>query len=152
MRVLFFSFPYESAPGGGERYTEQTAEGLIAGGHRVTLVSSSRALLGTFYRRGWGAVPLWGGIEPVTAATVALFAATSPIFAVLLGVVLAWSRFFRDGRVLVCLSLTDKLLATLPARLVGMRVIWMEHLVAGRSLIQNPFRRCMRRSRASRSS
>src|SRR5690349_2471539 len=137
MRILFFSFPYESAPGGGERYTEQTAEGLIAGGHRVTLVSSSRALLGTFYRRDWGAFPLWGGIEPVTAATVAMFAVTSPIFAVLLGVVLTWFRFFRGGRVLVCLSLTDKLLATLPARLLGLRVIWMEHLVAGRSLLQN---------------
>jgi len=140
MRVLFFSFPYESAPGGGERYTEQTAEGLIAGGRGVALVSSSRALLGTFLRRGWSAFPLWGGVEPVSKITAAIFPLTVPFFLPLLALTLAWFRFRGGARVLVCLSLTDKLLATLPARLLGMRVIWMEHLVAGRSLTQNPFR------------
>lgn len=140
MRVLFFSFPYESAPGGGERYTEQTAEGLLAGGHEVTLVSSSRAMLGLFFGRGWSAFPLWGGIEPVSKVSAAIFPLTVPFFLPLLALTLAWFRFRADARVLICLSLTDKLLATLPARLLGMRVIWMEHLVAGRSLTQNPFR------------
>lgn len=139
MRILFFSFPYESAPGGGERYTEQTAEGLIAGGHGVTLVSSSRALLGTFLRRGWSVLPLWGGVEPVSKISAAVFPLTVPVFLPLLALTLAWLRS-RGARLLICLSLTDKLLATVPARLLGMRVIWMEHLVAGRSLTQNPFR------------
>lgn len=139
-RVLFFSFPFESAPGGGERYTEQTADGLIAAGHRVTLVSSSRALLGLFFARGWSAFPLWGGVEPVSKAAAAVFPLTAPVFLPLLALTLAWYRS-RGTRVLVCLSLTDKLLATAPARLLGMRVVWMEHLVAGRSLTQNPFRR-----------
>ena len=139
MRILFFSFPYESAQGGGERYTERTVEGLIAAGRDVTLVSSSRALLGTFFARGWNAFPLWGGVEPVTKATAALFPLTVPFFLPLLALTLAWFRL-RGARVLVCLSLTDKLLATLPARALGMRVLWMEHLVAGRSLTQNPFR------------
>jgi len=141
MRVLFFSFPYESAPGGGERYTERTAEGLLSAGHDVTLVSSSRALLGTFLARGWDAIPLWGGVEPVTKVSAAVFPLTVPFFLPLLTLVLAWYRFRQGARVVVCLSLTDKLLATLPARLLGMRVIWMEHLVAGRSLTQNPFRK-----------
>jgi len=140
MRVLFFSFPYESAPGGGERYTERTAEGLIAAGHPVTLVTSSRALLGIFFSRGWSVFPLWGGVEPVSKASAAVFPLTAPFFLPLLALTLAWYRF-RGARMLVCLSLTDKLLATVPARLLGMRVVWMEHLVAGRSLTQNPFRR-----------
>lgn len=139
-RVLFFSFPYESAAGGGERYTEQTAEGLLRAGHGVTLVSSSRALLRTFAARSWDAVPLWGGVEPVTKAAAAGFPLTAPVFAALLTAALAWFRLVRGARTLVCLSLTDKLLATLPARLLGMRVLWMEHLVAGRSLTKNPFR------------
>lgn len=141
MRILFFSFPFESAPGGGERYTEQTVDGLIAGGHSVTLVSSSRALLGLFRARGWRAIPLWGGVEPVSKAAAMIFPLTAPLFLPLLSVTLAWFRFRRGVRVLVCLSLTDKLLATLPARALGLRVVWMEHLVAGRSLLQNPFRR-----------
>lgn len=140
MRVLFFSFPYESAPGGGERYTEQTADGLIAGGFHVTLISSSRAMLGIFFSRNWSAFPLWGGVEPVSKLTAAIFPLTVPFFLPLLALALAWFRFRGGARVLVCLSLTDKLLATLPARLLGMRVVWMEHLVAGRSLTQNPFR------------
>lgn len=140
MRVLFFSFPYESAPGGGERYTERTVEGLIEAGREVTLVSSSRALLGTFFARGWSAFPLWGGVEPVSKVSASVFPLTVPFFLPLLALTLAWFRF-RGARVLVCLSLTDKLLATATARLLGMRVVWMEHLVAGRSLTQNPFRR-----------
>lgn len=140
MRVLFFSFPYESAPGGGERYTEQTVEGLTAAGHEATLVSSSRAMLGTFFRRGWSAIPLWGGVEPVTKATAAVFPLTAPVFLPLLALALSWFRFRRGARVLVCLSLTDKLLATFPAWILGYRVVWMEHLVAGRSLLQNPYR------------
>jgi len=141
MRILFFSFPYESAPGGGERYTEETVEGFAEAGHAVTLVSSSRALLRVFDRRGWDALPLWGGVEPVSKASAAIFPLTVPFFLPLLACVLAWFRFRRGTRALVCLSLTEKLLATAPARLLGMRVIWMEHLVAGRSLTQNPFRR-----------
>lgn len=140
MRILFFSFPYESAPGGGERYTEQTVEGLVKNGHAVTLVSSSRAMLKGFSARGWEALPLWGGVEPVSKASAAVFPLTMPFFLPLLVCVLAWFRFRRGARVFVCLSLTEKLLATLPARLFGMRVIWMEHLVAGRSLLRNPFR------------
>lgn len=140
MRVVFFSFPFESAPGGGERYAERTVEGLRAAGVRATLVSSSRALLGLFFSRGWSAVPLWGGIEPVSKVAAAVFPLTAPFFLPLLALVLAWFRFRAGARTLVCLSLTDKLLATGTARLLGMRVIWMEHLVAGRSLLENPFR------------
>jgi glycosyltransferase involved in cell wall biosynthesis len=140
MRVLFLSFPYESAPGGGERYAERTVEGLRAAGRRATLVSSSRALLGLFLARGWSAYPLWGGIEPVSKVAAAVFPLTAPFFLPLLALVLAWARFAAGARTLVCLSLTDKLLATGVARLLGMRVIWMEHLVAGRSLLMNPFR------------
>lgn len=140
MRILFFSFPYESAPGGGERYTQQTVEGLVEDGQAVTLISSSRALLRIFGERGWEALPLWGGIEPVSKAAVILFPLTLPFFLSLIACVLLWFRFRRGARAVVCLSLTEKLLATLPARMLGMRVIWMEHLVAGRSLLQNPFR------------
>ncbi len=140
MRILFFSFPYESAPGGGERYTEQTVEGLTGNGDTVTLVSSSRALLRTFAARGWQALPIWGGVEPVSKVSVAVFPLTVPFFFPLLSFILIWFRSRLGAQALVCLSLTEKLLATLPARLLGMRVIWVEHLLAGRSLIQNPFR------------
>lgn len=139
MRILVLSFPYESAEGGGERYLEQVVDGL-RDGCRFTLVSSSRTLLKLFHSRGWSHLPLWGGFEPVTGPTVVLFLLTLPLFLPIQIVLLAYARFHDGVRTLLCLSMTDKLLATLPARLLGMRVIWMEHLVPGRSLLRNPLR------------
>ncbi len=138
--ILFFSFPYASSRGGGERYTEQTVEGLLRAGGDVTLVSSSEALLSAFVSKKWKVVPLWLGVEPVTAWSAAIF----PLFAIvawpILFFLLAWFRWAKGVRTIVCLSMIDKLLATPIARLFGLRVVWMEHLVAGRSLRLNPFR------------
>ena len=139
MHTLILSFPYESAPGGGERYLEQTVEGLLAQDRSFTLVSSSRALLDVFRRRSWDHLPLWLGIEPVTPFTAAIFPLTVPFFLPLVIGVLALARVFSGTRTVLCLSLGDKLLATVPARLLGMRVVWMEHLIPGRSLAQNPY-------------
>lgn len=139
MRVLILSFPYASAAGGGERYAEQLVEGLYRKGFHFSLVSSSRALLDAFRRRKWDARPLWCGVEPVTKAAVLLMPFTVLFQLAIMLVVL--TRFRLAGtRVVVCLSLTDKLVATPVARLLGMRVVWMEHLVPGRSLTMNPYR------------
>lgn len=139
MHTLIFSFPHDSAPGGGERYAERLVEGLAPRNHRFTLVSSSRALLGVFMRRGWASKPFWGGIEPVSKFSILLFPLTLPLFLPMQVAILSWYRL-RGVRALICLSLTDKLLATVPARLLGLRVIWVEHLVPGRSLTLNPYR------------
>jgi glycosyltransferase involved in cell wall biosynthesis len=139
-RTLIFSFPFASAMGGGERYLERLVAGLSPRGFDFTLVSSSRALLTTFWRHGWEARPIWGGIEPVSKSALGLFLITLPFFLPIHLGILAYFRIFRGARRLICLSLTDKLLATAPARIFGLKVIWLEHLIPGRSLIQNPYR------------
>jgi glycosyltransferase involved in cell wall biosynthesis len=139
MRILVLSFPIESALGGGERYLEQVVEDL-GDGYRFTLVSSSRALLRVFHARGWPHFALWGGIEPVSWVAFPLFLLTLPLFLPLQIPILLAGRL-GGARTLLCLSLADKLLATLPARLLGMRVLWMEHLVPGRPIRENPLRR-----------
>lgn len=138
-RTLILSFPIESSPGGGERYLEQVVAGLRKK-RRFALVSSSRALLKVFHARGWEHLPLWGGIEPVSRISFPLFLLTIPLFLPIQLAVLAYARFHDDARSMLCLSMTDKLLATLPARLLGMRVLWLEHLVAGPALLRNPLR------------
>lgn len=140
MRILFLSFPYASARGGGERYTEQAIEGLKRAGHECLIVTSSEAMLDTCRKRGWHAFSSWCGIEPVTALSALLFPLTIAFFAPFLLLLLAWFRFSHQVKAVVCLSLTEKLLATPIARFFGMRVFWTEHLVAGRSLLLNPFR------------
>ncbi|MFA5854319.1 MAG: glycosyltransferase family 4 protein [Patescibacteria group bacterium] len=140
MRILFLSFPYASTQGGGERYTEQTVEGLKRAGHDVLLVSSSEALLAMFKKHGWRAYSAWCGVEPVTMLSALLFPLTIVFFTPFVFLLLAWFRFVHRTEAVVCLSLTEKLLATPIAKLFGMRVVWTEHLVAGRSLRLNPFR------------
>ena len=140
MRVLFLSFPYTSSHGGGERYTEQAVEGLLRTGHEATLVSSSNALLATFKARGWKMTALWCGLEPMTPFAALVFPLTALIAMPMLFLLLAWFRYARGTKAIVCLSFIEKLIATPIARLFGMRVIWTEHLVAGRSLRLNPYR------------
>ena len=140
MRILFLSFPYASTQGGGERYTEQAVDGLKGAGHDVALVASSEALLATFKKHGWRAYAAWCGVEPVTPISALLFPLTIIVFTPFFLLLLAWFRLAHGTKAVVCLSFTEKLLATPIARLLGMRVIWTEHLVAGRSLLLNPFR------------
>lgn len=139
MRVLVLSHPYTSAYGGGERYLEALIEGLKPRGFEFELVSSSAPLLNIFQRNNFIARRLPIGPEPVSKWALPIFILLSPILLVLMSIVLFQSRH-SGFRTAVCLSLTDKLLATLPARLLKIRVIWIEHLVPGRSLALNPLR------------
>ena len=53
---------------------------------------------------------------------------------------LIYYRWFKKVRILYCLSLTEKILATLPARIIGLKVIWVEHFTFERWLIKNPLK------------
>ncbi len=138
-RTLVLSFPYASAMGGGERYLERLVEGLAPRGRTFDLVSSSKALLRLFISRRWEAHPFWPAIEPVSKLAIILF----PVFALIAAplfffIILSAKRRGTDS--VICLSLTDKLLATVPARLFGLRIVWLEHLMPGRSIVLNPYR------------
>lgn len=138
--VLILSFPYASAMGGGERYTETLVRGLKERGWNFTLVSSSAALHRVFRENGWPRHEVRLGPEPVAKWSAALFPLTALFSSLALLGILLWFRFARRTRVVVCLSLTEKLLATGLARALGMKAVWVEHLLPGRSLLKNPFR------------
>lgn len=138
-RVLILSFPHSSSMGGGERYTEDMVRGLKDRGIDFTLVSSSKALLSVFKKNAWPFHGVFGGFEPTTYLNVPLFMLTAPIFMLLQAGVLLWFRFARKCHTVICLSPTDKLIATPLADALKMRVVWMEHLLPGRAIRRNPF-------------
>ncbi len=140
MSILILKFPYSSQFGGGEKHTINLVESLRERGYKFYLVSSCRVLLEEFKKRKWSAVKLWAGKEPVTEAWVFLFLLLSPIIFLELFFVLLYYRIFKKTKVLYCLSLTDKIIATPLARIFGMKVVWVEHTSIGRWLKLNPWR------------
>lgn len=138
--VLIFKFPYQSRYGGGERHTLELVQSLREFDFSFSLVSSCTALLTEFARRQWPAKKVWAAPEPVAKWSILLF----PLFAIpmwfeLVGI-LVYFRFKYHTRILYCLSLTEKILATLPARALGIKVVWVEHVGFDRWLTLNPLR------------
>lgn len=101
---------------------------------------SCRVLLKEFRARRWLAMRWWAGPEPVSRWTLLLWPFTAPLAGLSLLGLLLWYRLRHGVRTLYCLSLTEKILGTIPARLCGMRVIWIEHVTCERWLSQNPLR------------
>lgn len=138
--ILIFKFPYSSLFGGGERHTLSLVEGLQAKGFNFYLVSSCPVLLREFKARRWPVKKKWAGIEPVSKAALLLWLFTAPFVFINLCLTLLYYRFWKRASILYCLSLTEKVLATLPARLLGLRVFWVEHVTVERWLAKNPLK------------
>ncbi|MBU1177797.1 glycosyltransferase family 4 protein [Patescibacteria group bacterium] len=140
MNILILKFPHNSALGGGELHTWQLFSALEKRGHKFYLASTCSVLLPEFIKRQWPTQKVWLGREPVSISGLIIFTLLSPY--------LCWRLFFlllkyktkHQTNKLYCLSLTEKLLATIPAKLLGYSVFWMEHLRIERWLRQNPYR------------
>ncbi|MFA6392130.1 MAG: glycosyltransferase family 4 protein [Patescibacteria group bacterium] len=140
--ILILKFPFSSLFGGGEKHTISLVEGLSQKGFSFFLVSSCPVLLKEFKRRDWYGKKIWAPKEPVSKASIVLFPFLAPFFFIRLIILLTSFRFRKKVRIVYCLSLTEKILITLPARLLGMKVVWMEHVSPDRWLTMNPFRIC----------
>ncbi len=138
--VLIFKFPYSSLFGGGEQHTLMLVNGLLHKGFNFYLVSSCKVLLHEFEKRHWPAKKAWGGTEPVSKGNILLWPLVAPFAFINLSLKLIYYKLSKKVDILYCLSLGEKILATLPARMLGMKVIWTEHLTVERWLSSNPLK------------
>lgn len=138
--MLIFKFPYASQYGGGEKHTLDVCDAVYGRGGRVFFVGSCSVLLQEFHKRGWPARKWYAGKEPVALWSLLVFPITA-IFAWLgmLCILVAY-RLHQKTTIVYCLTLTEKVLITPWARLLGMKVIWAEHVTPGRWLRLNPLR------------
>lgn len=127
-------FPLIPSWGGAEEQTLLLAQGLRKSGYHLQLTSSNRALVHQFQERKFKSKKLWMGYEPTSVRSLFLFPLT---FTVALFQFLILMIVTRPHAVF-CLSFTDKLVATPFAKLVGARVIWIEHTRLGRWFYKNP--------------
>jgi len=140
INILILKFPYSSSFGGGEKHTIALVRGLISQGFNFHLYSSCPVLLREFKKRAWSAIRGWAGVEPVSKWSVLLFPLLAPIIWLKLAWILIFYRLFKKVRIIYCLSLTEKLLMPALARLLGLKVIWVEHTQLDRWLTKNPWR------------
>ena len=156
INVLILKFPHNSNSGGGEKHTLSLVKNLSAGNFNFYLASSCHVLLEEFKtctelsrsKRNYSFKKVWLGLEPVSIKGLIIFTATLPYTFWRLFFLLIYYKFKRKARrraekacdILYCLNLTEKLLATLPAKLLGYKIFWMEHIRIERWLLQNPYR------------
>lgn len=138
--ILIFKFPYSSLFGGGERHTILLVEELSRKDFSFHLVTSCPVLLKEFKERRWKAQKIWAGREPVSKGALLLWPLTAPFVSIIFFFTLLYYRLWRKTSILYCLSLTEKILATLPAKLLGMKIFWVEHVTVERWLSKNPLR------------
>jgi glycosyltransferase involved in cell wall biosynthesis len=138
--ILILRFPFTSAFGGLEKHTLNLFQKLKEKNINFFLLSSCPILLVEFKKRNWPAKKTWGSKEPVTIKRVLFFPLIAPLVFLNLWPRLFYYRLFKKTKILYCLSLTEKLILTIPARLIGYKVFWIEHVIPGRWLRLNPFR------------
>ena len=138
-KILILKFPYSSLFGGGEHHTITVVKEFLRIGWQVKLVSSCPVLLKEFDRRKWSSQKIWAPREPVSKRALLTFPFTAPYFFVRL-LLLILKYKLKGFRYLYCLSLTEKILITIPARLLGVKVVWVEHVTFERWLTLNPLR------------
>lgn len=138
--VVIMKFPLSSTMGGGERHTLTLVQELQKRDFNFFLASSCRVLLSEFRKRRWPAKRWWAGVEPVSIFRILVWPFIAPFAYVSVSAVLVYYRLVKHVTVLYCLSLPDKVLGTLPARMLGMKVIWVEHVTVERWLTKNPLK------------
>lgn len=138
--ILILKFPFSSLFGGGEKHTISLVEGLKREGYSFFLASSCSVLLKEFNNREWHNKKIFAPKEPVSKISIILFPFLAPFFSIRLIILLINFRIKHKTKIVFCLSLTEKILITLPAKILGMKVIWMEHVSPNRWLTLNPYR------------
>ncbi|MFA6028134.1 MAG: glycosyltransferase family 4 protein [Patescibacteria group bacterium] len=138
--ILILKFPFSSLYGGGEKHTIDLVDNLSNRGFKFYLVSTCSVLTREFVKRGWEQKRIWAGTEPVSKKSLALFFFSWPfIFINLLRILITYKIKYHI-QIIYCLSLTEKVLLTLPARMFGIKVIWVEHLLIENWLLLSPLK------------
>lgn len=138
--VLIMKFPYASRFGGGEKHTLTLVDALKERGVPTYFIGSCSVLRRELRQRHVPVLPWSVGKEPVKIWSLVLFPLTAVWAFVSLTLLLVWYRVFARVGTLYCLSLTEKVVITPVARLLGMKVLWVEHVTFERWLSQNPLR------------
>jgi glycosyltransferase involved in cell wall biosynthesis len=137
--ILILKFPHNSSLGGGEKHTLSLVKNLSKKYFNFYLVSSCNVLLEEFKKRNYKYQKVWLGLEPVSVKGLLIFTITLPYTFWRMFFLLVKYKIKYKVDILYCLNLTEKLLATIPAKILGYKIFWMEHLRIEKWLLKNPY-------------
>lgn len=140
LSLLITRFPYESVLSGEEWHTITLAEKLRKRGHQVAFFGSCKVLATELEKRGFPVRRSGSGPVPVSGRGVLGFALLAPGLSMIWAVQLVLLCIRHRLSTIYMHSLSEKLLLTPWALLLGRRVIWVEHQRWGRWMFGNPLR------------
>ncbi|MBI5798863.1 MAG: glycosyltransferase family 4 protein [Candidatus Yonathbacteria bacterium] len=123
MPILLLQFPLFASTIGQSRHIFSLAAELEKRGYSFFCMTTDTTFVQEFRVRQWHVLRL----------TLKLPLFTACVSALLLPFLILWYRMRHRVRILCCLTLMEKLIATPVARLAGMRVIWMESTLPHRT-------------------
>ena len=140
-RILVTRFPFSSRLGGEELHTLRLMKSLGERGFEVRFLGSDPVLFEAFESGDFGHVKttkFWLGPCPVSKKNLLIFLILSPLlFGLGIGL-LFWARFVWKIESIYMHSLGEKILLTLPAKLLGFKTLWLEHARLGKWLTGSP--------------
>ena len=140
MNILVTRFPFESAMGGLEKHTLTLVDSLGKRDFKFFLLSSCPILRAEFKKRNLPSLKPLAGKDPVSRGALIKFCFWFPFFTLEMVPLLFYFRVFKKCKRLFCLSLAEKLVLTPIARLLGYKVVWMEHTLIDNWLTLNPLK------------
>lgn len=140
MKILILNFSHSEKLGGQENHLINLVNGLKHKGQDIQLISSNQALIKYFKRQNWPVQKMGFSNQPVDLKKSFVFLLASPFLFLKILFILIKYRFFQKYQILFCCFLGEKILATLPAKILGYKIFWEEHTNVKHWLFGSPYR------------
>ena len=140
MKLLIFNFYSKDKVGGGENHLINLYNGLLHRGFEVKLVTNNENLAKEFQKKNWPIKYGWFGWQPLKKIRTLTFLFIAPLIVFKIFLILLKNKFSGKSKLVLCSFLSEKLLVTPLAKLLGYKVLWDEHATIDRWLTHNPYR------------
>jgi len=140
MRILVLSFPHKNRFGTREKQIISLIGALKKRGYAFFYAGSCQILIKKFTHQNWHRLPLWFGWEPLSPLRAFIYLIISPLLFIELLITLVIFKFKYKINAVVCLTLSEKLLIAPSAKILGLKIYFVESALIDRWLTPNPLR------------
>lgn len=126
--------------GGREKQLTTLAAAWTGGGKDITLYSGCNIIGDEFKKKSLGYKKIWLWPEPIGFKNSFIFSLFLPFLILYSAIFTFFLKFSKKQDTLYLVNIPEKILFTLPARLIGINIIWEEFHISSEWHIFNPYR------------